>query len=159
MRRLIATAALGAALFSASACADVPQDKPGSSPSPSQTKATLADKKTSCADYDALEKETRAKLEPLEADLAAAQTDPIKAISALTEVKTLIATQETKLTAITDQAGDAEVKSALQTRLGEVRQLKKDLDAAGTDPVKLQVVAMSVSDDDKKSDPVKAACA
>ncbi len=156
MRRLIATAALGAALFSASACADLPQDEPGSSTSPSQTKATLADKKTSCDAYDALDKETRAKLEPLEADLAGAQTDPIKAISALTEVKALIATQETKLTAITNQAGDAEVKSALQTRLGEVRQLKKDLDAAGTDPVKLQAVAAGVQD--KQSDPVKLAC-
>ncbi len=156
MRRLLATAALGAALFSASACADVPQDEPGASPSPSITKAALADKKTSCDAYKALDAETQAKLEPLATDLSAAQNDPVKALTALGEVKALIAQQETKLTAITDQAGDPSVKAALQVRLTEVRKLKTDLDAAGTDPAKLQAVFDRV--DDKQSDPVKVAC-
>ncbi|GIH07227.1 hypothetical protein Rhe02_52940 [Rhizocola hellebori] len=156
VRRFLAIAAVGAALFTVSACADVPQDEPGASVKPSITKAALADKKTSCDAYKALDSETQAKLEPLAADLSAAQSDPVKALGALSQVKTLIAQQETKLSAITDQAGDAEVKVALQTRLTEVRKLKTDLDAAGTDPAKLQAVFETV--DDKKSDPVKVAC-
>jgi predicted nucleic acid-binding Zn-ribbon protein len=157
VRRLIAIAALGAALFSVSACADVPQDEPGTSTAPSATKAALADKKTSCDAYKALDTQTQAKLEPLAADLSTAQSDPVKALGALTQVKALVAEQEAKLAVITNNAGDAEVKVALQTRLSEVRKLKTDLDAAGTDPAKLQAVFESV--DDKKSDPVKVACA
>jgi predicted nucleic acid-binding Zn-ribbon protein len=159
VRRLIAIAAVGAALFTVSACADVPQNEPSASASaaPSATKAALADKKTSCDAYKSLDAETQAKLEPLSADLATAQSDPVKALGALTQVKALISEQEAKLAVMTNQAGDAEVKVALQTRLTEVRKLKADLDAAGTDPVKLQAVFESV--DDKKSDPVKVACA
>jgi hypothetical protein len=157
VRRLIAIAAVGAALFTVSACADVPQDEPGTSVAPSTTKAALADKKTSCDAYKKLDDETQAKLEPLAGDLAAAQSDPVKALGALTQVKALVSEQETKLAVITNQAGDSGVRSALQTRLSEVRKLKSDLDAAGTDPVKLQAVFESV--DDKKSDPVKLACA
>ena len=160
VRRFLAIAAVGAALFTVSACADVPQGEPGSSVAPSSStsaKPALADKKTSCDAYKKLDDETQAKLEPLATDLASAQSDPVKALGALTQVKSLIAEQETKLSAITDQAGDPSVRSALQARLTEVRKLKTDLDAAGTDPVKLQAVFESV--DDKKSDPVKLACA
>ena len=157
LRRFIAIAALGAALFTVSACADVPQDEPGSSPSPSVTKATLVDKKTSCDAYKALDAETTAKTEPLVRDLSSAQSDPAKALTALMEVKSLIAQQETKLASITAQAGDTELKAALQDKLTETRKIKEDLEAAGTDPAKLQAVFANV--DDKDGDRIKTLCA
>jgi hypothetical protein len=157
LRRFIAIAAVGAALFTVSACADVPQEEPGTSTSPSVTKAALADKKTSCDAYKALDAEMTTKSEPLAKDLSESESDPAKALTAFIEIKNLISQYETKLTPIAANAGDAEVKAALEAELAKTRRVKADLDEAGTDPAKLQTVFENV--DDKEGDKIKALCA
>lgn len=154
MRRIIALATLGLALFATAACADVPQDPPGSSPAPS--KVTLVDKKTTCAAYNTLSAETETKLTPVVADLKAGQSDPVKALSAFGELRTIISGYQVKLSALTAEAGDPEVKAALDAELTSVKKLQADLDAAGTDPAKVQAVVNGL--DKSQAEKVKALC-
>ena len=157
MRRLLATTTLGLALFGAAACADQPQDEPKASSSPTKA-STLADKKTTCTAYLALDAETNAKASPLAAKFQGADKDPNQALSALVELKALVADYEANLTPIAANSADAQVKAALDAELVDVRKARADLDAAGLDPVKLQA-AIENNSTSTASDKVKTLCA
>jgi hypothetical protein len=157
LRRVLATTSLGLALFGAAACADQPQVDPIPSSSPSKA-STLADKKTTCAAYLALVAETSAKGSPLAEKAQNAQQDPSAALSALVEFKALIADYEAKLTPITANAGDPQVKTALEADLAEARKVKADIDAAGVDPDKLRA-ALENHASSTTTQEAKAACA
>jgi hypothetical protein len=157
MRRTLALAALGLALLTASACADVPQEEPGSTPTPTnKVTSTLADKKTTCAAYIALDAEMTTKSGPVIADLEAAQTDPVRGLSAIASMNTLISDYEAELTPIAANSADAELKTALEAELTKTRRVKADLAAAGTDPVKLLAVFENV--DNKEGEKIKSLC-
>jgi hypothetical protein len=157
MQRILAVTTLGLALFGAAACADQPQGEPAASSSPSKA-VTLADKKTTCTAYLSLDAETEAKASPLAAKFQAADKDPSAALSALVELKALVADYEAKLTPLAANAGDAQVKTAIEAELVDVRKAKADLDAAGVDPEKLQA-AVENNSNSTASDKVKALCA
>ncbi len=157
LRRLLATTTIGLALFGAAACADQPQDEPKASASPTKAPTTLADKKTTCDAYLALYAETTAKASPLAAAAQNAQQDPSAALNALVQFKSLIADYEAKLSPIDANAGDTQVKAALDAELANVRQTKADVDAAGLDQDKLQA-AFENQASNHTADAVKAAC-
>jgi hypothetical protein len=156
LRRILATTSLGLALFGAAACADQPQDEPTPSSSPSKA-VTLADKQTTCASYLALVAETSAKGSPLAEKAQNAQQDPSGALSALVEFKALIADYEAKLAPIAANAGDPQVKAALDADLAEARKVKTDIDAAGLDPDKLRAALENHASSTTTRD-AKAAC-
>lgn len=157
LRRLLAATTLGLALFGAAACADQPQDDPKASSSPTKASA-LADKKTTCTAYLALDAETNAKASPLAAKFQGADKDPSQALTALVELKTLIADYEAKLIPLAANSADAELKAALDAELVDVRKARADLDAAGVDPVKLQA-AIENNSSSTAADKVKTLCA
>lgn len=160
MRRITAVAALGAAFFAVSACADVPQPEPGTSPG--QTTSTgqatdLADKQTTCDDYLKVSAEVEAKATSIFASMQGAQDDPLKAASAYAELTSLLADYETRTAAIEVKAGDSELKAALKAEVDRTKAFQADLAAAGTDPVKIQAV---VEGQDKElGKEIKALCA
>jgi hypothetical protein len=156
LRNIIATTTVALALFGAAACADQPQVDPKPSSSPSKA-VTLADKKTTCEAYLKLDSEMEAKAKPLAEKMAGADKDPAVALSALVELKGLVAEYDTKLTPIAAASSDAQVKAAIEAELVEVRATKTDLDAAGLDPEKLQAAIENHSSSDL-TDKVKALC-
>jgi hypothetical protein len=157
LRNIIATTTLGLALLGAAACADQPQNEPTASSSPSKA-VTLADKKTTCEAYLKLDSEMEAKAKPLAEKMAGADKDPSAALSALVELKSLVAEYDTKLTPIAAASADPQVKAAIEAELVEVRATKADLDAAGLDPDKLQAAIENHSSSDL-TDKVKSLCA
>lgn len=140
MRHIIAVAAIGVALFAASACADQPQEEPNPTPTTAAPTAgaVLDDKKTSCDSYSKLDTEFETKISSIALTLQTSQNDPVKAASALTEGLALLRDHETKLSSLEAKAGDAEVKAALKDEVNAVKKLQTDINAAGSDPVKIQ---------------------
>ena len=118
----------------------------------------MADKKTTCDAYLKLDAEMEAKAKPLAEKLQAAQQDPSQGLSALVDLKALVAEYEAKLVPITAAAGDSQLKAAIDEELVEVRATKADLDAAGLDPVKLQAAVENHSSS-TATDKVKGLCA
>src|SRR5581483_9588207 len=78
------------------------------------------------------------KATPLLAKLQNGEQDPAGALGAFAELKTVFADYATKLSAIVNNAGDAQVKSALSAELAAVRQAQADVDAAAGDQAKIQ---------------------
>ncbi|WP_020521110.1 hypothetical protein [Catelliglobosispora koreensis] len=160
MRRILAVATLGLALSVVSACADPVQETPGASTSPSaaQTK-TLADKKTTCDAYKALQTEFEAKAMAFAPQLMAASADPSKAPALIVAAAPVFAEYETKLGPIVADAGDATVKTALDAELTAFKKLNADIKAAGTDPTKAQAVYQTIiNDSSDPSEKAKQAC-
>ncbi|HZM77034.1 MAG TPA: hypothetical protein VFC19_14965 [Candidatus Limnocylindrales bacterium] len=154
MRRFLAVAALGVALFSASACADVDQPTPGSSESPKQT-TTLADKKKTCDDYAKVVADFTSKMTPIVAQAGAAQNDPAKGAQLLTDFTTVVQSYQTEATKIEAVAGDAEVKAAIKAEIEASKKAQSDLLASGGDPAKVKAVVEGAP---KPGDKVLALC-
>ena len=138
MRRIIAAAAVGAALFALAACADVPQ--PERDGKPPQSQSNLADKKTVCDAYLKLDTEVEGKITSLAVSVQAAQNDPLKAASALSEGMTVLSEYQAKTSDLATRSADAELKAALQAEVDTTKKLQADLTAAGSDPAKVQSV-------------------
>lgn len=154
MRRILAAAAIGAALFAVTACADVPQPEPGSSPT--ETQSNLADKKTSCDDYLKLATDLETKAGTIKASLQAAQNDPLKAASAYAELTSLLADYGAGTAAIEAKSGDPDLKVALKAEVDRVKKVQADLAAAGSDPAKIQAVVQAQDEEPGKE--IKALC-
>jgi hypothetical protein len=161
MRRILAVAALGAALF-VSACADPEQEGPsgGNTASPTQSKAaTLADKKTTCDAYLKLQADFDKKTAELTPLVMAAATDESKYFEVFVTATPMFAEYESRLTPITEQAGDTELKPLLNAELTQVKGINADIKAAGTDPGKLEAVFNKVTNEDTETtDKIKASC-
>lgn len=140
MRRFLAVAALGAALFTVSACADVEQPKPGSSESTNAPQTTLADKKKSCDDYAKVVADFTSKMTPIVAQASAAQSDPAKGAQLLTDFTTVVQSYQTDAARIEAAAGDAEVKAAIKAEIDASKKVQSDLLASGGDPAKVKAV-------------------
>lgn len=155
-------AGLAFALSTTAACADVPQDKLGSSPTPTPAATvSLVSKAASCSAYDALETEIKGKMLPIMTEVLAAQenpaaADPIKLLNSLNQFKAIVAEYEARLAPIAAAAGDAPVKAALDAELAVTRKVKADMDAAGVDPTKLQAAIEGA--DGKPADDLAALC-
>jgi hypothetical protein len=154
MRRFLAVAALGVALFSVSACADVDQPTPGSSESPKQT-STLADKKKSCDDYAKVVSEFTTKITPIVAQASAAQNDPAKGAQLLTDFTTVVQSYQTEAGKIEAAAGDPEVKAAVKAEIEASKKVQADLLASGGDPAKVKTVLETAP---RPGDKVMALC-
>jgi len=154
MRRILAVAALGIALFSVSACADVEQPKPGSSESPKQ-QSTLADKKKTCDDYAKVVADFTAKMTPIIAQASSAQNDPAKGAQLITDFTTVVQAYQTEAGRVEAAAGDAEVKAAIKAEIEASRKAQSDLLASGGDPAKVKAVVDSAP---KPGDKVNALC-
>lgn len=151
MRRVLATAALGLALFAVTACADPPQPERNS-----DGKVDLVDKSATCDAYEALQADIEKRAAPIEAKIEQAKNDPLQAASAYGEFLALLNEYEAKTTEIEAKAADAEVKSALGEELTVTRKAQADLKAAGSDPAKIQAVLEEV--DEKPRDRIAALC-
>lgn len=141
MRRILAVAALGVALFSASACADVPQPPPGTSGSePPKQQQTLADKKKTCDDYAKVMADFNAKMTPIVAQAAAAQSDPSKGAQLITDFTAVVQGYQTAAGKVEAEAGDAEVKAAIRAEVEASKKAQADLLNSGGDPAKVKAV-------------------
>jgi hypothetical protein len=159
MRRILAVAALGVALSAVSACADPVQDPPGSSPSATQSKAALADKKTTCDAYLKLQDEFDKKVKELTPLVLAAQTDKSKYAEVFFKASPALTDYETRLTPIAAEAGDTTLKPLLDDRLRTIKGINADIKAAGVDQTKLEAVGAKVATlDDSTNDKLKTAC-
>ncbi|WP_117210410.1 hypothetical protein [Allorhizocola rhizosphaerae] len=148
MRRLLATAALvGVALFATAACADVPQPPLGSPTGTPTTKTdgSPADKATTCAAWKTLRTDVEAKIATHRATIEGAKDDPLKAASAYGELTTLLNDYKTKTAELEAKAGDAEVKAALKDEVAAATKLQSELNAAGSDPAKIQAAIQNVN--------------
>lgn len=154
MRRFLAVAALGVALFSVSACADVDQPSPGSSESPKQT-TTLADKKKTCDDYAKVVADFTSKMTPIVAQAAAAQNDPAKGAQLLTDFTNVVQTYQGDAARIEAAAGDPAVKAAVKAEIDASKKVQADLLASGGDPAKVKTVVETAP---KPGDKVSALC-
>lgn len=154
MRRFLAVAALGVALFSVSACADVDQPTPGSSES-SKPQSTLADKKKSCDDYAKVVADFTTKMTPIVAQASAAQNDPAKGAQLLTDFTGVVQTYQGDATRIEAAAGNAEVKAAIKAEVDASKKVQADLLASGGDPAKVKAVVEGAP---KPGDKVNALC-
>jgi opacity protein-like surface antigen len=155
MRRFLAVAALGVALLSVSACADVDQPKPGSSETPKQT-TTLADKKKTCDDYAKVVADFTAKMTPIVAQAGAAQSDPAKGAQLLTDFTTVVQSYQSEAGKVEAAAGDPAVKAAIKAEVDASKKVQADLLASGGDPAKVKVVVDTAP---KPGDKVTALCA
>jgi len=154
MRRFLALAALGAALFAVSACADVEQPTPGSSAS-SKPQTTLADKRKSCDDYAKVVVEFTTKMTPIVAQASAAQNDPAKGAQLITDFTTVVQSYQTEAAKIEAVAGDAEVKAAIKAEVDASKKVQNDLLASGGDPAKVKTVVETAP---RPGDKVNALC-
>jgi len=154
MRRFLAVAALGAALFSASACADVEQPTPGSSEPPKQS-STLADKKKSCDDYAKVVADFTSKMTPIVAQAGAAQNDPAKGAQLLTDFTNVVQSYQTEAGKIEAVAGDPAVKAAVKSEIDASKKVQTDLLASGGDPAKVKAVIEGAP---RPGDKVSALC-
>jgi hypothetical protein len=139
MRRFLAVAALGAALFMVSACADAEQPTPGSSEPAKQT-STLADKKKSCDDYAKVVADFTSRMTPIVAQAGAAQNDPAKGAQLFTDFTTVLQTYQTEAAKIEADAGDPAVKAAIKSEIDASKKVQTDLLASGGDPAKVKAV-------------------
>lgn len=159
MRRILAVAALGMALSAVSACADIPQEQPSTSPSATQGKATLADKKTTCDAYLKLQDEFDKKVKEITPLVLAAQTDKSKYAEVFFKATPALTDYETRLTPIAAEAGDSTLKPLLDERLKTIKGINSDIKAAGMDQSKLEAVGAKVAAlDDSTNGKIKDAC-
>lgn len=154
MRRFLAVAALGGALLSVSACADVEQPEPGSSETPKQ-QTTLADKKKTCDDYAKVVTDFTGKMTPIVAQASAAQSDPAKATQLLTDFTTVVQSYQTEAGKVEAAAGDTEVKAAIKAEIEASKKVQSDLLAAAADPAKVKTVVDTAP---KPGDKVNVLC-
>jgi len=154
MRRFLAVAALGAALFTVSACADVDQPTTGSTESSKPT-STLADKKKSCDDYAKVVNDFTTKLTPIVAQAGAAQNDPAKGAQLLTDFTTLVQSYQSEAGKVEATAADPEVKAAVRAEIDANKKVQSDLLAAGMDQAKVKTVIETAP---KPGDKVLALC-
>lgn len=154
MRRFLAVAALGAALFTASACADVEQPQPGSSQS-TQPQTTLADKKKSCDDYAKVVTDFTTKMTPIVAQASAAQSDPAKGMQLFTDFQAAVQTFQTDAGKVEAAASDAEVKAAIKAEIDASKKVQTDLVATNGDAAKVKTVLETAP---KPGDKVSALC-
>ena len=139
MRRFLAVAALGAALFTASACADPEQPTPGSSVGTSPQN-TLADKRKSCDDYAKVVNEFTTRITPIVAQAGTAQNDPAKAAQLLNDFTTVVQSYESQAAKIEADANDPQVKAAIKAEIDASKKVQTDLLAAGADAAKVKTV-------------------
>lgn len=155
MRRILAVAALGVALFSASACADVPQPPPGSSGSENPRRLPLADKKKTCDDYAKVIADFNSKMTPIVTQAAAAQNDPAKGAQLVTDFTTVVQGYQTAAGKVEAEAGDAQVKAAIKAEIDASKKAQSDLLNSGGDPAKVKAV---VNGAPRPGDKVNALC-
>jgi hypothetical protein len=156
MRRILAVVTLGAALFTAAACADT---KPDASASPSAATATSAaagvDKKTACTNLKAAVDGFSAKAIVLAPKLA--DPDKAKAGAAVSELLTELQAFQTKYSADIAAIQDPELKAAVQDDIKVLTTASAAVLAAGTDAAKVNTV-LSGPEFQKAGEKVKSLC-
>ncbi|WP_144119404.1 hypothetical protein [Catellatospora sichuanensis] len=157
MRRILATATLGLALFGAAACADT-KPEASSTPTPGAASSAAApagvDKKTACANLTKATSDFEAKIVPLFTKLM----DPATQAATLTELGKAIQDFQAAYSKDVAAMADADLKAAVQADLQTLTTTSTALVAAGTDQAKIQA-ALSTPEFDKAGDQVKALCA
>jgi hypothetical protein len=156
MRRILATATLGLALFGAAACADTkPEASSSATPGAAATSAAPAgvDKKTACANLTKAADDFKAK----GATLAPKLTDPATAAAAIPELGKAITDFQAAYGKDANAIADAELKAAVEADLQVLTTAGAALLAAGNDPAKIQA-ALTSPEFEKAFDKVNSLC-
>jgi hypothetical protein len=123
MRRILAVAALGVALFGAAACADTPVPETTPSGSAAATSAAAVSDKAACAKITPLVDKTKSDFDKAVAAVTAAGTDQVKIISAVSEAQAGMTANITSVKAEAATVTDATVKSNVAAFTTEVETI------------------------------------
>ncbi|WP_212826606.1 hypothetical protein [Catellatospora sp. TT07R-123] len=139
MRRILAAATLGVALFGAAACADTPVDTPAASGAPSAAASPTpagVDKKTACENLTKADADFKAKIMPLLPKLM----DPATAGEAVQGMVKELPAFQAAYGKDAETIADAELKAAVQADLAGLNKALADVAAAGADQAKIQAI-------------------
>ncbi|MBV1855654.1 hypothetical protein [Catellatospora tritici] len=154
MRRILAAATLGVALFGAAACADTPVDNPGASSAPSVASSPAGvDKATACANLTKATDDFTTKITALMPKLA----DPAAQKDAATELLADLTAFQTAYGKDAAVIADADLKAAVQSDLATLATGLAAVGAANGDITKIQA-ALSTPEFSAAGEKVKTLC-
>ncbi|MDI1465630.1 hypothetical protein QEZ54_32135 [Catellatospora sp. KI3] len=154
MRRILAAATLGLALFGAAACADTPVDNPGASAAPSAASSPAGvDKATACANLTKATDEFTAKFTALLPKL----TDPAGQKEAATQLLADLTAFQTAYGKDAAAIADADLKAAVQADLATLGSGLAAVGQANGDVTKIQA-ALSTPEFSAAGEKVKTIC-